>query len=496
MTKRFELGLAKDYISDWTVSNAIREFMQNAIDQANGRPDNAYSVEYNEDLQELRIANKASVLEKSTLLLGTTTKGVDDIGGFGEGYKLACLVMLRNGIKVSFENYGAREIWNFKFSKLKKYDYVESLVCDVETQAFFKKVPNNNLTVILTGITPEQHQQYLDLLIDPSCEAIETEEGRVLKTPGYKGKVYVNGLYVANLPNFEFGYDLKPAYIKVGRDRNLVNEWDLSKITKNMWLEIGDSALIRNMLERNCADVSYLANEYGWDYTENMRAQRTAIADEIYSSIRDDYGDDVLLASSEDEKEKLENSTRRKVVFMPDSIKGIVKNASGVYKDTIKKAQEDAESEDRTVKEQIYAWAQKRSISSSYLHELFDIIGDFVDAKVEDITEELRNERIFEYQQSRLKSAIYTKLTEDTENIFEAMGLTDNYENEKEMFVRAYDFVDEIYKGIIDNSDYTDEKTAVCDHIGDLLEDVEYACDEYVQEMLDAKDDNKAECMS
>ena len=137
MTKRFELGLAKDYISDWTVSNAIREFMQNAIDQANGRPDNAYSVEYNEDLQELRIANKASVLEKSTLLLGTTTKGVDDIGGFGEGYKLACLVMLRNGIKVSFENYGAREIWNFKFSKLKKYDYVEML----RRRRFSRKCP-------------------------------------------------------------------------------------------------------------------------------------------------------------------------------------------------------------------------------------------------------------------------------------------------------------------------------------------------------------------
>ena len=128
MTKRFELGLARDYISDWTVLNAIREFMQNAIDQANICPDNAYSVEYDEDLKEMRIANKASVLEKSTLLLGTTTKGVNDIGGFGEGYKLACLVMLINGIKVRFENYGKREIWNFKFAKLKKYDYAESLV--------------------------------------------------------------------------------------------------------------------------------------------------------------------------------------------------------------------------------------------------------------------------------------------------------------------------------------------------------------------------------
>jgi hypothetical protein len=71
------------------------------------------------------------------------------------------------------------------------------------------------------------------------------------------------------------------------------------------------------------------------------------------------------------------------------------------------------------------------------------------------------------------------------------MGLTDDYEHEKEMLVKAHDFVDEIYADIIDNSDYADdEKTAVCDHIGDLLDDVGSACDGYVQEMLNAIDDN------
>ena len=489
MTKRFELGLARNYVSDWTVLNAIREFMQNAIDEEIAHPDNAYSVEYNENLKEMHIANKASVLEKSTMLLGTTTKGVNDIGGFGEGYKLACLVMLRNGIKVRFENYGKREIWNFKFAKLKKYDYAESLVCDVETQVFFKKVPNNNLTIVLTGITPEQHKQYLDLLIDPSCEAFETVFGRVLKEHKYKGQVYVNGLYVTTLPNFEFGYDLKPAYLKVGRDRNLVSEWDLSKITKNMWIMIGDSALIKNMLMKNRADVAYLADEYGWNYTERTRKQRTAIADEIYIDIQKEYGNDVLFASSEDEKEKLENFTHKKVIFMPTSIVNIIKNASSiyksVYKDAVRKVQENAESEEYTVKEKIYAWAQKRYIANSYLHELFDILGDRVDANANDITEELRNERIFTYQKNRLMNTIYTQLTTDTSNIFEALGLEDDYENEEEMLMRAHDLVDNIYHDIVSCFSY-DEKTAVSDHIGNLLDEVGSACDRKVSEMLSA----------
>ena len=485
MTKRFELGLARNYVSDWTVLNAIREFMQNAIDQAKIRPDNAYSVEYNEDLKEMRIANTASVLEKSTMLLGTTTKGVNDIGGFGEGYKLACLVMLRNDIKVRFENYGKKEIWNFKFAKLKKYDYAESLVCDVETQAFFKKVPNNNLTIVLTGITPKQYKQYLDLLISPSCEAFETVFGRVLKEHKYRGKVYVNGLYVTTLPNFEFGYDLKPAYLKVGRDRNLVSEWDLSGITKNMWLMIGDSALIKSMLMQNRADVTYLADEYGWNYTEHTRKQRTAIANEIYRDIQKEYGNGVLLASSEDEKEKLENSTDKRVVFMPDSVCNIVKKASDIYRHTIKEIQEDIQSKDCTVKKKIYAWAQKRYIANSYLHELFDILGNRVDADANDITEELRDEHIFTYQKSRLMNIIYTQLTTDTSNIFEALGLEDDYENEEEMLMRAHDLVDDIYHDIVSCFSY-DEKTAVSDHIGNLLDEVGSACDRKVNEMLNA----------
>lgn len=485
MTKRFEIGLARDYVSNWTVLNAIREFMQNAIDQANIRPDNAYSVEYNEDLKEMRIANTASVLEKSTMLLGTTTKGVNDIGGFGEGYKLACLVMLRNDIKVRFENYGKREIWNFKFAKLKKYDYVESLVCDVETQVFFKKVPNNNLTIVLTGITPKQYKQYLDLLISPSCEAFETVFGRVLKEYKYRGKVYVNGLYVTTLPNFEFGYDLKPAYLKVGRDHNLVSEWDLSKITKNMWLMIGDSALIKNMLMKNRADVAYLADEYGWNYTEHTRKQRTAIADEIYKDIQKKYGDDVIFASSEDEKEKLENSTHNKVIFMPTSIINIIKNASSIYKNVISKIQENTESEEYTVKEKIYAWAQKRYIANSYLHELFDILGDRVNADANDITDELRDERIFEYQKSRLMNTIYTQLTTNTSNIFEALGLKDDYENEEEMLIRAHDLIDDIYHDIVSCFNY-DEKTAISNYMGDILDEINSACDRKVNEMLSA----------
>ena len=256
-----------------------------------------------------------------------------------------------------------------------------------------------------------------------------------------------------------------------------------------MWIMIGDSALIKNMLMKNRADVAYLADEYGWNYTERTHKQRTAIADEIYMDIQKEYGNDVLFASSEDEKEKLENFTHKKVIFMPTSIVNIIKNASSiyksVYKDAVRKVQENAESEEYTVKEKIYAWAQKRCIANSYLHELFDILGDRVDANANDITEELRNERIFTYQKNRLMNTIYTQLTTNTSNIFEALGLKDDYENEEEMLIKAHDLIDDIYHDIVSCFNY-DEKTAVSDYMGDILDEVNSACDRKVSEMLSA----------
>ena len=174
---------------------------------------------------------------------------------------------------------------------------------------------------------------------------------------------------------------------------------------------------------------------------------------------------------------------------MPTSIINIIKNASSIYKyiynDAIRKIQENAKSEEYTVKEKIYAWAQKRYIANSYLHELFDILGDRVDANANDITEELRDERIFTYQKSRLIDVIYTRLTTNTSNIFEALGLKDDYENEEEMLIRAHDLIDDIYHDIVSCFNY-DEKTAVSDHIGNLLDEVGGACDRKVSEMLSA----------
>lgn len=380
-TKRFELGLARDYISDWTVSNALREFMQNAIDQANTNKDNAYSVEYDEEAQELRISNKSSILKKESLLLGTTTKSATDIGGFGEGYKLACLVMVRNDIGVRFENYGAREIWTFKFSKLKKYNYKESLVCDVESQAFFKKVPNDNFTIVLSGLSEDQYEDYLDLLINPDATTIDTRYGRIIKDEDYKGKIYVSGLYVATKEGYEYGYDIKPEYIKIGRDRNLIADWDLSGITRDMWLDVAadERELIMEMLVNSTKDVEHFQYSWGLSYSDSKSENRREIADEMYKEMEGKYGKGVILAHCEDDREKLSHKYKeKKIIVVPSNIYSLIDNASPSYSDAIDLAEEEVEENNFSIEDQIYNWASKEGISIDSLIGLFDIIGDLV----------------------------------------------------------------------------------------------------------------------
>jgi len=159
---KIELSLAREYVPSWTISDAVRELYQNALDQETQNPLNTMFWNYDATTETLRVGNQHSTLSTNTLLLGATSKADDEntIGQFGEGYKIATLVLVRNGKRVTFYNYGAREVWKPRFVKSRRLN-ADVLTFFIDKEAVWKSVPDNDLMIEINGITEQEWNEQI-----------------------------------------------------------------------------------------------------------------------------------------------------------------------------------------------------------------------------------------------------------------------------------------------------------------------------------------------
>ncbi|MDD3251792.1 MAG: hypothetical protein PHV18_04435 [Lachnospiraceae bacterium] len=75
--RKYELSISADYVPEWGVTEAVREFFQNAIDEQARDSGNKMFFDYDPISQVIRIGNKHSDLDIKTLLFGVTTKKND-----------------------------------------------------------------------------------------------------------------------------------------------------------------------------------------------------------------------------------------------------------------------------------------------------------------------------------------------------------------------------------------------------------------------------------
>jgi hypothetical protein len=272
MSSKIELTIARDYVPGWTIVDAIRELFQNALDQEVQFDDNTASWSYDGDTEVLRICNKKSVLPVRSLLLGTTTKADDNatIGQFGEGYKVAMLVLLRSGKNVVIYNYGAKEVWRPRFVKSRRFG-TEILTVFID-KFTWTKPPTADLTIEVQGITPQEYHEELvpaNLHLQRSVEVEHTTEYGDVLGADFRGRVYVNGLYVCAYEPYSYGYNFKPGQLRLDRDRKLVSDFDLRWLASKMWSKLPDAL---DLVENGCADVAYIAENY-WLYKTDLAAE-------------------------------------------------------------------------------------------------------------------------------------------------------------------------------------------------------------------------------
>lgn len=267
----YELTLTSSYVSNWTFNDAIRELIQNGIDQESMDANNKFTLKYDDDRHILMFINEKSKLNVNTLLLGKTNKLNNDftVGQFGEGYKIAALVLNRLGKTFTIFNNAKKEIWESKFKNSEKWK--EKIL------AFYISKIETDKSQFIIEVGNVSHNEYWDIEnvwinfenAYADIEKVQTKYGDILLDEEYKGLVFVNGLSIDYSGELYYGYNFKPQYIRLERDRKTCDSWNAKIITSKMLAEAMISGkvkpeIVKKLVEQDTDDI------YQMDYiTEN-----------------------------------------------------------------------------------------------------------------------------------------------------------------------------------------------------------------------------------
>jgi hypothetical protein len=264
MEKVYELTITPNYVSDWNFCDAIRELIQNGTDQEIVDSENRFSIHYDSVKKILRLRNDKSKLKINTLLLGRSSKSdnEDTVGKFGEGYKIAALVLNRIGKTFTIYNNELNEIWQSRFKNSEKWRE-KILAFYVDKQP----TEETGLIIEIGNVNNSEYREIENVWLHMNgldwYSKINTQYGEILTDEEFGGKVYVNGLVVNYDNDMHYGYNFKPNYITLERDRKTCDSWQMGEVTAMMICEAvlaGNLELseVMKLTDMNASDIYHM----------------------------------------------------------------------------------------------------------------------------------------------------------------------------------------------------------------------------------------------
>jgi hypothetical protein len=328
----YNTNLNINYCKSWGFWEAIREIIQNAIDQQTINKDNTFEINYDEKKKVIIISNKESILERSTILLGSTSKENQEetIGQHGEGYKIALLILSRLGKRVVINNYKKNEKWTPLFKEDKKYDGEEVLKINVKKYRF-TRLPDSNLTWNISNVSKKDwdslKDKYLKFNNNLKKIVLGKEHGKgveILLDKKMSGSIYINGLFVEKLnekSNYKYGYNLPSSMIQLDRDRRSVASFDFKWQTSSIWQGLAERSdkyaeLLRELIVGGHPEVEYF---------RPIGAEKSKVVTNFSETFIKDNGKNAYPVSSQKEFEHVKKlSSRIKPVFVSKKEKEII----------------------------------------------------------------------------------------------------------------------------------------------------------------------------
>ena len=225
--------IARSYVESWTVLQAGRELMANALDMSQNstiRFENGQCV----------IEDAGSGIERKHFVIGNSNKTDDQIGVFGEGFKMASLVMARENRNMAIETVGYTYRPALEMSK----EFSTEIFC-----FYYEKNSRKKGTVIRFDAKEKEVKEIRDLFICFNEAVIFLDKTTNIDViDNDKGAIYVNGLLACQIKSL-FSYNIKGNKSLVdSRDRNHVDEGKLSQLIKAYCDTTSNEEVIRRIL--------------------------------------------------------------------------------------------------------------------------------------------------------------------------------------------------------------------------------------------------------
>jgi hypothetical protein len=326
--KKYWTMLTKDYLSHWTAVNGVREYVSNALDSSA-----PFEYEFGDDF--IILTSKGITLPPTIFAMGYSQNRNDPnaVGMFGEGALVSLIPLLREGKGVKFINGSVDWIPAFELNQ----DLgVEVLVIN-ESHSFND---TQDYSVIIDNLTPDEITEIKESCIyfrDDLGEVLDGSTGSIIR--GVKGKLFVGGVFITDIPSYEMSFDFKPAHLPLNRDRKSVEGWQLASATSVLIKELLDPIEVAKLIEKNKPDVQQMY----------VKDNVTAIADACYDNLVEKHGEDVVVCQWYDDQDKLEKEGYKNVVNVSYSNYYEIVKKSPKYKQKLQELTENLEvSEEET----------------------------------------------------------------------------------------------------------------------------------------------------
>lgn len=189
-------GISPNYVSGWTAQMALREITQNYLDARDEFSCKGY-IRWANDQAILR--DYGPGLEPRHLALGVSEKSSSAKGKYGEGLKLALLVMARNDRFIEVHSLGRKIVPYIHYDE----DYGTDLLhFEISESAFAG--PGTEVRVACSKEELQEAKSYFIEFIKETRNEFSWVDRNAVSLPG--GRVYVNGTDVGALDGAIFSY--------------------------------------------------------------------------------------------------------------------------------------------------------------------------------------------------------------------------------------------------------------------------------------------------